>query len=386
MAQNPQLSQSLSPSSTTVANTQPPRLRQACDGCTAAKVKCDKGRPACQRCLDGEELCQYSPSRRHGKRVKRTQVRSREGIPSPLTNVPPNVTSQMMGTTAATDLLAWNVLDPTPTSAGFGSAFSPGQELDLSNLLLWNNFGSPDYTPQSDTHSMLSTNMSPIDQSLSEMDDKVGTDSIGRHTNDHTTHGTEHALECEARALTVLRSLQCSPALCTQDRKRSQSISAYCDSLVPKLQLAYSVDSMDALLATNKAALSELMQLLECRCAESSHVALLHLTILSKIVFWYNVAVTARFNSERVDLKPMKIQLGMLDLDDDDRNTLHRTVLCRELQKAGNAVRAFEVRFASSSMPVCDKEPPWGRLIIRAIREDLERSINEIERGQSKPF
>lgn len=112
-------------------------------------------------------------------------------------------------------------------------------------------------------------------------------------------------------------------------------------------ELAYSVESMDTLLATNKAALSELTQMLECRCAEKSHVALLHLTILSKIVFWYNVAVSTRYNSERVELKPLEIQFGVLDLDDDDYATLHRAVLSRELQKAGNALRAFEPRFST---------------------------------------
>ena len=140
------------------------------------------------------------------------------------------------------------------------------------------------------------------------------------------------------------------------------------------------------MLATNKAAMCELAELLECSCKENPHVALLHLTILSKIVFWYNVVVTATYYSEKVDLKPMKIQFGVLNLDDDDYAPLHRAVLCRELQKAINIVRAFEVQFSSSSISVSGNETPWGRTIIRAIREDLERCVREVEKPQFKPF
>ncbi|KAI2640015.1 hypothetical protein GGS21DRAFT_487752 [Xylaria nigripes] len=44
-----------------------PRLRQSCDACFVAKVKCSKGQPACQRCLTCGHLCHYSPSSRLGK-------------------------------------------------------------------------------------------------------------------------------------------------------------------------------------------------------------------------------------------------------------------------------------------------------------------------------
>lgn len=393
MAQEPQPPQSLSPSQGTGFNSLQPRLRQTCDACTIAKVKCDKGRPACQRCLDGEELCQYSPSRRHGKRAKRARTTIREEIPPSLADKPRNVFPQPPDTPIehpfsphSADLLAWDSLDSTSTSTEFLPTFGSQQELDLSNLLLWNNFGGLESVSQKDPNSIFNAHISPIDQALPRRDDRPSINKLNGHDITHGKEGTEHALECEARALAVLQSLQCSPALCAQDGKESSPISNPSTTPNTSLPMPYSVDSMDTLLATNKAALTELTQMLECRCSENSHVALLHLTILSKIVFWYNVVVTARYNSEKVELKPMKIQFGMLDLDEDDCATLHRAVLCRELQKAGNAVRAFEVRFASSSMPLSEKEPPWGRVIIRAIREDLERSISEIERGQCKPF
>lgn len=43
------------------------RLRQSCDGCFTAKVKCSKTQPICNRCLTGGIDCHYSPSSRIGK-------------------------------------------------------------------------------------------------------------------------------------------------------------------------------------------------------------------------------------------------------------------------------------------------------------------------------
>jgi hypothetical protein len=43
------------------------RLRASCDGCFLAKVKCNKTRPICSRCLRCGTDCVYSPSSRSGK-------------------------------------------------------------------------------------------------------------------------------------------------------------------------------------------------------------------------------------------------------------------------------------------------------------------------------
>lgn len=44
------------------------KLRESCDSCLTAKVKCNKGRPVCQRCLTNGHDCQYSPSARAGRK------------------------------------------------------------------------------------------------------------------------------------------------------------------------------------------------------------------------------------------------------------------------------------------------------------------------------
>ncbi|CAF9907652.1 MAG: hypothetical protein HETSPECPRED_007203 [Heterodermia speciosa] len=44
------------------------KLRESCDACLTAKVKCGKGRPMCQRCLTNGSDCAYSPSARAGRK------------------------------------------------------------------------------------------------------------------------------------------------------------------------------------------------------------------------------------------------------------------------------------------------------------------------------
>ena len=49
------------------------KLRESCDACLQAKVKCSKGRPVCTRCLSNGSHCQYSPSARAGRKNRNSK-------------------------------------------------------------------------------------------------------------------------------------------------------------------------------------------------------------------------------------------------------------------------------------------------------------------------
>lgn len=376
MPESPPISPTISSSQLTFPTLQPIRLRQACDACTAAKVKCDKGRPACQRCLDGNELCQYSPSRRHGKRARRPKANSNQQAST--------ISDYSSLSHSATDLFNWGAIDQISTASDTIPGFPPEDDPDFSShissadISLWTYLESPEALHIVDQEHTQSTSESRHDGSTS-LDLRTPPSSLDKtkvnnSTEDitmsidqpstSTSHSNpDHAVECEARALSVLRSLQYSPGT----RRMSTHNLLRSENNLNIQRLAHSVDSIETLLATNKSALSSLTQMLTCTCADNAHVALLHMTILSKIVFWYNVAVTARYCSERVDLKPMDIQTGVLDLDDEDRASLHRVVLGRELERAMGVIMRFEVR-----VPGCGS-------VVRGIREELERCIREVE-------
>ena len=56
-----------------------PKLRSSCDGCGAAKLKCDRGHPVCSRCLSLDLVCVYGISRKTGK-----PPREKLRLPKPL--------------------------------------------------------------------------------------------------------------------------------------------------------------------------------------------------------------------------------------------------------------------------------------------------------------
>jgi hypothetical protein len=46
------------------------KIRDSCDGCSSQKIRCTKEKPACKRCASKGLVCEYSVSRRSGKRTR----------------------------------------------------------------------------------------------------------------------------------------------------------------------------------------------------------------------------------------------------------------------------------------------------------------------------
>lgn len=149
-----------------------------------------------------------------------------------------------------------------------------------------------------------------------------------------------------------------------------------------------SAPSTDTVLLANQAALANLAPLTKCTCVRDPHIALLYSTIISKVIFWYRVAIAGRYldhassqDDDGVGLRPMKMQLGALDLDEDDQATVQRAVLLRELSKAERVVETFDVGSSSSHE---DDPPAWHGLAIRKMRKELQDMSQEIRREQKE--
>jgi hypothetical protein len=65
----------------------PAKLRTSCDACGAAKLRCDRGQPACGRCLVYGAACVYGLSRKMGKpprqKLRQASVRAEAGADGP---------------------------------------------------------------------------------------------------------------------------------------------------------------------------------------------------------------------------------------------------------------------------------------------------------------
>lgn len=172
--------------------------------------------------------------------------------------------------------------------------------------------------------------------------------------------------DCEAEAFTALHSLHACTMLHT-DRpgdvsqtttRRSTSFGEVTDRMPP----------LDKVLYFNRAAISTLKELLDSPCVQQPHLALLYMTIASKVLFWYRLVISSQYQSKSGPRSPsssdynnntsnghpsppssdsnttdravksVSIQIGVFDLEDEDQKLLMRGVLLREVRKLEGVV------------------------------------------------
>ncbi|KAF5021124.1 hypothetical protein F66182_6824 [Fusarium sp. NRRL 66182] len=388
------------PTQPAARSTKPVRLRLACDACTTAKVRCSKTHP-CERCEDMglEKECYYSASRRHGKRARhrKTASETQRSSSSSDTATPATLTTPGCGFSGAhygSDL-TWEDCRSNAPSYPASKLDSELEMLDswaFHNIDLTLEFDHVNYIPLADPWKTLApaSELSPSQSSgLISPESSLSTEqtlSIKTGTPASTISGSSSMQgprqlhDCEAMALKLLRSLHCNSNMdqnadiCTEHPQHNTAASN-----MALANQTCTMPSIDTVLFANKAALNNLMPLLKCPCARNPHIAILHSAILSKVIFWYRVAVTARYHTEGMELRPMKIQLGMLDLDEDDHAMLQRTILLGEVRKAEKVMEAFDSYSKGE-----DEGPSWHASAMKNMREELQAIIQKIKRGQGE--
>lgn len=421
--------------------TKATRFRLSCDACSAAKVKCDKKRPACDRCTNNEIPCQYSASRRSGKlswEKRLAAERERKAAAAERPSVP---TSETRLSQVANSLACTAPTLPTPRqsrgsetypslgedndleSPGPGGYFDPRHfwsqhefpaEFDFASLedpfrLSRSTHASldcgyveslPETSPGTTSQASASTHVPAHGAASLCASSLAGSLRTQLRTNEQASlPGKQH--DCESRAVSVLLSLR----HCTSPEDARGSCSDADYLAAQSNVLTDPIPSLDEVVLANKAALSHWSELMRCRCAQSPHATLLYISLLSKILFWYRIAVDANCTSagtcstnnatgalasppEEVDPTPIKvrptiIRIGMLDLDQDDQANLARVMLLRELNKVGKIIDEVTAQYPfvddagdkndSSKIANCLK------LGISHLRSELERLIQLLE-------
>lgn len=165
--------------------------------------------------------------------------------------------------------------------------------------------------------------------------------------------------DCEARALTALHSLHWCTMLHTDrpgEPKQTMTPPNTSDERV--------IDCMpplDKVLYFNHVAIGTLKELIECPCVHQPHLTFLCMTIASKVLFWYRLAVSSQYQSghghcpsssdhnptflrrpshsskcsdiaDRA-VKNVSFQIGVFDLEDEDQKILVKGVLLKEVRK-----------------------------------------------------
>ncbi|KAK8109287.1 hypothetical protein PG984_015088 [Apiospora sp. TS-2023a] len=318
------------------------RLRRACDGCSVAKVKCDrKDLAACDRCQLNEMDCTFSVSRRYGKQswAKRVASASQWSTES---HPPQHQQHDQRAQAGGSDVYLFSALDagdvvfdgaPFWSEDGFASTYGDMTiDMDMTSTehnslprQLQGHEGLP-FGDESRTTTATSSSLASVSSAASASASRSLPTSLSRTTpsGQDTAPRYSHPHDCEAQALALLQSLQHSPGAATHSSPTTASSnSSSSGGTDPK-------PNLDEVLLVNKAALQRFTQLVDCPCVVTPHLALLYLALLAKMLFWYREAATG----DCVDrLQPTQIRMGMLDLDDEDQANLLRVILLRELRK-----------------------------------------------------
>ena len=317
-------------------------LRASCDACASSKVKCDKERPACRRCLSGGAECVYGVSRKHGKQPRRKRsmatadsktvtdrLAPRVLVDSPslrqghfrpeldmgfedvlhdigISRGPPAIRSseqdQYTLSTPESPIPddEWSsFVDPAPFFPNYGQA--GGRKQSYTSLesayslyetvtestehtrFLGDVLSGPSSGPSPSQGSSLSSasrgwRPPSIDHNQSPQHLRSPGNPISQQS---TQHQQSQPHSCYNLASSALESLRLETRyVCS----RKRALDGPSPSPLPILNL-------DHILEANKSALATLQQTMDCKCLERhAPLAFLHASIFSKVIFWYQVA------------------------------------------------------------------------------------------------
>ncbi|KAK0631164.1 hypothetical protein B0T17DRAFT_507579 [Bombardia bombarda] len=246
-----------------------PRLRSSCNSCGSAKVKCDQGQPQCGRCTNLGLKCIYGMSRKFGRPPKRTRI----DLPNPGPVLPPHLTSHSL---------------PFGLDGGVGSPVTLEHHHNLADFDLSDTSLLGQWTGELD---MLGLALGMHDSHVPEPSTSVNPLSLQmeevRGSNTSSNVLAPHS--CARESYEILADLICpGPNLHAPDTN-SSTVTAH----------------LDLVLHANRNAMARLSRLLQCSCAKSGHRVMIHASIISRILMWYQQAAGwARCRDIAHDISP----------------------------------------------------------------------------------
>ncbi|RMD39348.1 hypothetical protein DV735_g5787, partial [Chaetothyriales sp. CBS 134920] len=257
----------------------PQKLRDSCYACVASKVRCDKVKPVCGRCMKRRTPCEYIATKRAG--------RKRDGRPREDPNAAPHSPQFDSHTNLAFSLdlsAGFETAAPRPLpDADFEGMFSsivPLPGLASPNSGLTSPFDSGNF----DIPSFFSNSFT------------ITEDSIITHAQPPPLHAplspqacppiisddqiiqppcTQSICCCIIRALTLLKTLV-PDSWTTCDRSKGGLGNSTCQ-----------VPALERVLAENKRSIEEMMEMLECSCARDGYLLFVVAIIVLKLLGLY---------------------------------------------------------------------------------------------------
>lgn len=351
----------------------PTKCRGSCDACTKSKVRCSKEQPSCQRCINQNAVCHYSPALRHRKRSSRsTPVEPRtpnheHHSPISASDLSSALSSERDGertpfeTSAASqnfstrptaspdlDFRTGQTLpeygDENPTAWNMemlACGVPPGQsEMNPSNQSTLKHWIDQPLLPSTHDHILDCENDIQSYLNIMTPDTTAASPSSFFCLNASTGNIGGHIQGCTNVAFSTLHSLQTSFPSCILVHPSSKPAPS---------------PSVDWVLKNNKAAVTHVLDILDCPCSVNQHFALLLTLMSSKILAWYSAILQNDGNScsstsapsplspEKVTQLP--ITIGAYRLSGEDHSKIIAQLVLTELEKVGWAVDKFNKRY-----------------------------------------
>ncbi|OTB11692.1 hypothetical protein K445DRAFT_211260 [Daldinia sp. EC12] len=253
-----------------------PKVRSSCDSCGSAKVRCDRSRPKCRRCVGLGIDCVYSVSRKLGRIPRRglfTGINSEASVETSRQTQ----TLRLDSNSESSANVAFEESRRVQSSEVQPSFSRPGCETSLS--------GSNIDSSSSNTygHDQLGLGLfDPLSMDqwpqFNFLDVGIRTTSSPKDaTVEVQTHGVQDSRgphSCARESYEIFADLICPAPDLHAPNTNSDTVTA----------------RLDQVLHFNRKAIERLSGLLECSCAKSGHRVMVHASIISRILIWYQQA------------------------------------------------------------------------------------------------
>jgi Fungal Zn(2)-Cys(6) binuclear cluster domain/Aflatoxin regulatory protein len=344
-------------------------LRDSCDNCYKAKIKCSKTKPDCERCINRGFQCVYLPSRRRGRTKAMTGRRTSQNSPTRSQRDSLDCSSQHGSIISSDDLdllksipdLGTFTIPDFPSMDTLHETSSSPLDLFASSESAQALFSEPDINPSPDFFGN-KLNMPSLTPSASA--------SLGLFTPPTSAQGTPDGRKQNTFSpesfMAHLDALQCDClSQCLEALNMLYKPSASWDSPPP----------FDMIMTMNSWATNQCSSTLNCmRCFSrggNSSLAMLLGTLLTKIMAYYQAAILG--TSVQRENNPMRLMLGSFPVDVGAEQRLKLDILRPELQK----LQPLLGRFSDLCERVRDES---SAELFQSLPENLENDLLNMTR------
>lgn len=318
------------------------KLRSSCEDCGNAKVRCDRGQPGCSRCIERGVACVYRLSRKFGKPPrKKGYVRLNETSSFPYKK-PATVTAGSYENRTA--------MESEQPSAGeksarpkFADPVAATQSMPFnidytSNTYPQNRLNAPFVAPLSfDEWPQLDTWVSGLEfpsfSNDSGLDCQLPASALEPFSNFNNGNNFLKTHSCPRGSYELFRDLIC-PGPFLHAPGNSDTVSA----------------RLDQVLHFNRSAIDRLSQLLRCPCARSGHRVMVHASIVSRILIWYQQA--AGWTGNAIGEASPYVVANSLSSDSTSSSTTSPAKLVADTNTTGSPILAKSTGFDVTQVPI----------------------------------